>query len=467
MKVIICFCFITLIVMIGAAHVSAQNPDPAPDLTTFSMEDLMNLEVTSVSKKEEKLFRSAAAIYVITQEEIRRSGLTTIPEVLRMAPGLSVARIDGSKWAISARGFNGRFANKLLVLIDGRSVYTPQFAGMYWEIQNLPLEEVERIEVIRGPGGTLWGANAVNGVINIITKRAEDSQGGLLTIGGGSEEQGFGLARYGARIGADASYRVYAKYFNRGGLVNAAGYNAHDWQNWVGGGWRLDWQRSERETLTVQGDIHDTGLRETSTSISLFNPLAPRALTPAEYTGGNVMGRWTHAFSDRSDMTLQTYFDRSCYNSFDVGERVDTFDLDFQHRLAFGRQDLLWGLGYRVITDRTRTDSPTQFTPPGRTSHLFSAFAQDELMLVKDRLRLTIGSKLEHHYFTGFDAQPNARLLWTPSARQTVWAAVSRAVRTPARSDRGLRYNNSAFFDADGLLNVVAFLGNPKHNSEE
>ena len=457
------------IMMIGDGSLFAQTPNPASDLTTATLEELMNIEVTSVSKKEEKLFQSAAAIYVITHEDIRRSGLTTIPELLRMAPGLSVAQIDGNKWAISARGFSGRFANKLLVLIDGRSVYSPQFSGVYWEIQNFPIEEIERIEVIRGPGGTLWGANAVNGVINIITKHTKDSQGGLVTVGGGSEEQGFASARYGSVIGTNAYYRVYAKYFNRGGLVNADGFNLHDWQSWVSGGWRLDWKKSGRDALTLHGNIYDTSLRETSLNRSLSAPLAPPALTPAEYMGGNALGRWTHIFSDRSDLALQIYFDRSRYEPFDQGERVDTYDVDLQHRFAFGRQDLVWGLGYRLIADQNNANigTPVQITPKGRTVQIFSGFVQDEIMLIKDRLRLTIGSKLEHNDYTGFEVQPNVRLLWTLSARHTMWAAGSRAIRMPSRADVGLRVNSSAFPDPDGSPTVIALLGNSKAESEE
>jgi iron complex outermembrane receptor protein len=460
---------ITIMMMIGDNSISAQAPNPTPDLMTATLEELMNIEVTSVSKKEEKLFQSAAAIYVITQEEIRRSGLTSIPELLRLAPGLSVARIDGNKWAISARGFNGRVANKLLVLIDGRSVYTPQFSGVYWEIQNFPIEEIERIEVFRGPGGTLWGANAVNGVINVITKHAKDSQGGLVTAGGGSEEQGFASVRYGGVIGANAYYRIYAKYFNRSGLVNADGINLHDWQNWVSGGWRLDWKKSDRDALTLHGNIYDTGLRETSLNRALATPFAPPALTPVEYMGGNAVGRWTHIFSDRSDLALQIYFDRARYEPFDMGERIDTFDADLQHRFALGRQDLIWGLGYRLIVDTNNSNSgtPVQITPKRRTVQIFNGFVQDELTLIKDRLRLTIGSKLEHNDYTGFEVQPNARLLWTPSAHHTVWAAVSRAIKTPSRADGGLRVNISAFPDPDGSPTVIALLGNSKLKSEE
>ncbi|MEP7340326.1 MAG: TonB-dependent receptor [Acidobacteriota bacterium] len=449
------------------ASVWAQKTDT--DLTMTSLEDLMNIEVTSVSKKEERLFQTAAAIYVITQEDIRRSGLTSIPELLRLVPGLSVARIDGNKWAISARGFNGRFANKLLVLIDGRSVYSPETSGVYWEAQDVMIEDIERIEVIRGPGGSLWGANAVNGVINIITKRAKDTQGGLATAGGGSEERGFTSVRYGAKIGDNFDYRIYAKYFNRSGLLNQSGRGANDGQDALRGGLRLDWQLSKRDVLTLQGDIYDTRLRETSTTISLVAPYASPINTPGELMGGNALGRWKHTFSERSDMALQIYFDRARRETRDSGERLDTFDLDFQHHVSFGwRQDMVWGFGYRRVISQTNSNigTPVQFNPSGGSDQLFSAFAQDELTLVKDRLRLRVGAKLVHNDVSGFDLQPSVRLLWTPGERQTIWAAVSRAVRTPAIVEERVRVHITAFPGADGTPFVFTLFGNAGVKSE-
>ncbi|HKX31320.1 MAG TPA: TonB-dependent receptor [Blastocatellia bacterium] len=470
MKVMLYVWLIVVVMILGGARGSAQNQPVPPDLTTADLEDLMKIEVTSVSKREEKLFQSAAAIYVITQEEIRRSGLTSLPELFRLVPGMEVARIDGTKWAISGRGFNGRFSDKLLVLVDGRSIYSPIDSGVFWEAQQLPLEDIERIEIIRGPGGTLWGANAVNGVINVITKPAFETQGGLVTAGGGSEEQGFTSARYGGVIGARAHYRAYAKYFNRGGLVNAAGFNAHDWQNWLSGGWRMDWEKSERNSLTIQGDLYDTMVRETPTTIRPADPFAPPVLSPGELTGGNVLGRWNHVFSDRSETALQIYFDRARREIYEVSEHTDTFDVDFQHHLALGRrQEIVWGLGYRLINDRVSSTfgTPVQVFPEKQRNQIFSAFVQNELTLVKNRLRLTVGSKLEHNDYMGYEAQPSARLLWMPSQRQTVWAAASRVVKTPARIDRGLRYNIMAVPGPGPLYTVLAVFGNPNFKSEE
>ncbi|HWX40519.1 MAG TPA: TonB-dependent receptor plug domain-containing protein, partial [Blastocatellia bacterium] len=325
--VLILLCMLAL-----AISVPAQDPS---DLAAKSIEELMDIKVTSVSKKEEKLFKSAAAVYVITQEDIRRSGMSGIPDLLRTVPGLEVARIDGTKWAVASRGFNSRFTNKLLVLIDGRSVYSPDTSGVYWEALDLPLETIERIEVIRGPGGTLWGANAVNGVINIITKRAVDAQGGLVTAVGGSEDR-FGSVQYGGKAGAQAYFRVYAKYLNTSGLLLDDGGNASDGKNAAEGGFRLDWQPSGRDSLGLEGGLYDISLKERPATVSLVSPLASPGLTRGEFKGGDLLGRWTHAFSGRSDMALQVYWDRSIHDIHIVGARIDTFDFDFQHHFGLG-----------------------------------------------------------------------------------------------------------------------------------
>ena len=454
------------------ATVWAQKP--TIDLTTKSLEDLMNIEVTSVSKKEQKLFQTPAAVYVITQEEIRRSGMTSIPELLRRVPGLDVARIDGTKYAITARGFNGRIANKLLVMIDGRSVYSPETSGVYWEVQDLMLEDLERIEVIRGSGGTIWGANAVNGVINIITKRAQETQGGLITVGGGTEERGFGSTRYGGKIGEKAAYRVYGKYFNRSGLVNAAGNDANDSQNALRGGGRVDWQLNARDALTLEGDIYQSHLRENPVAISLFAPFAPPINRPGDFSGGSLLGRWTRAFSVRSDMELQLYYDRFSRDIFQLDGGIDTFDADFKHHIAIGkRQDIVWGFGARLVRHASNDSSapPVRFIPAKESIRLFSVFAQDEITLVKDRLGLVLGSKVEHSKrlmdtSAEFNVEPSVRMLWTPRSHQTIWAAVSRAVRTPARSDTDIRGNILAFPGSDGTPNILAFFGNRNFKSE-
>src|SRR6266849_2111927 len=425
------------------ATTEAQTSRSVPDVTAMSMEDLMNMQVTSVSKRTQKVADAAAAIFVITQEDIRRSGANSIPEALRLVPGLQVARIDQNKWAIGSRGFNGRFDNKLLVLIDGRSVYTPLFSGVYWNVQDVMLEDIDRIEVIRGPGATLWGANAVNGVINIISKKAKDTQSAIVTAGAGSEERGSGGVRYGSRIG-DTSYRAYGKYFNWGPSLYSSGMTAHDGWDALRGGFRADWTPAGSNSLTLQGDIYQSKYGETLTVPSLNAPYSSTFPNNGKYSGGNILGRWNHS-SEGSSMSLQMYYDNTTIadNSLFV-DHQNIFDMDFQDGFHLGNsQQFVWGLGYRSIRDRNDPSFSVSLQPNQLTLNHFSAFVQDEISLVDNRLRLTFGSKFEHNDFTGFEVQPNARLLWTLTPNQSVWTAVSRAVRTPALTEEGLRLNSA------------------------
>jgi iron complex outermembrane receptor protein len=406
------------------------------ELSSLSLEELMNVEVTSVSKRPEKLFEAAAAIYVITREDIHRSGVTSIPEALRMAPGLEVGRVDAHNWAITSRGFNDVYANKLQVNIDGRSVYTPLFSGVFWDVQNMFLDDIERIEIIRGPGATLWGANAVNGVINVITRTAKETQGVLIQAGGGTEERAFGGVRYGGQLGANAHYRVYGQYFNRDDSVQPSGARANDgW--WMGhGGVRLDWDPSESDLLTFQGDAYSGRVNQTFVVTSPTTPGGQSVETEYVVEGGNALGRWTHAFSEDSALQLQLYYDGTRRRTAIFQEVRDTVDLDVQQRFALGqRHQFVTGLGYRLSGDDVVNAYPLSFDPDSRTTQLLSAFLQDEITLVDELLRLTLGSKFEHNDFTGFEFQPGARLLWTPHVRHTAWASVSRAVRTPSRAE--------------------------------
>ena len=456
------------VMTVGCIEAFAQEQSLRPDLTEKSIEDLMNIEVTSVSKKEEKLSQTAAAIYVITQEDIRRSGMTSIPELLRMVPGLSVAHLDANKWAISSRGFNELFANMMLVLIDGRTVYTPLFSGVYWDVQDTLLEDIERIEVIRGPGATLWGANAVNGVINIITKQAKDTQGGLVTAGGGNQERGFGATRYGGKVGNRGYYRFFAKYFDRDAFANSPGQKAVDGWNIFRGGFRTDWDLTHRDSLTVQGDFYNGHAGVTLPAVVSLSPPTARPLDDRTHmTGGNLLGRWNHAFSDRSQTKLQLYYDRTDRRDVVLGEIRHTFDLDFQHRVAIGkRHDVVWGFGYRFTTDQTIGSLTFSFDPSSRSDNLFSTFAQEEIVLLPDRLRLTLGTKVEHNAYTGFEVQPNVRLLWTPRPHHAIWAGVSRAVRSPSRLDANGRFNETAFLDPDGTPVLLSELSNPQVPAE-
>ena len=417
------------LLLFGAA-LRAQSVAPLPTpsaLKKMSVEQLMDIEVTSVSKRPEKLSVAASAIQVVTADEIRRSGATSVPEALRLASNLEVAQIDSRQWAITARGFNNVFADKMLVLIDGRSVYTPLYAGVYWDVQDTMLEDLDRIEVISGPGATQWGANAVNGVINITTKDAKDTQGALVTGGTGSELRTSAAARYGGQVAPGVFYRVYAKYFDRGDSVRTNGNKSND--SWRTGqvGFRVDWDTAADTQLTLQGDGYD----------GTEGQLGPDNI---RVNGGNLLGRWTRKLAENSDVKLQLYYDRThrrIPGSFT--QNIDTYDLDFQHRRPLGAaHDLVWGLGYRLVDDSVENTPANAFLPPRVKRQLFSGFLQDEVALVRDQLHVTLGTKVEHNDYTGFEWQPSARLAWRPDRMQTVWSALSRAVRTPSRIDRDL-----------------------------
>jgi iron complex outermembrane receptor protein len=431
----------------GAAADTNEVTTPA-ELKRLSLDDLVNQDVTIVSRRAEKLSASPSAVQVITGEEIHRSGATSLPEALRLAPNLEVAQVNSHDWAISARGFNNTLANKLLVMIDGRTVYTPLDAGVFWDVQNVLLDNIARIEVVSGPGGTLWGANAVNGVINIVSKSARDTQGLLVEGGGGSLLQDFGAVRYGGGNGTNLFYRVYAQRFDRNDTVFPDGSDATDFWDMSQGGFRMDWYQSDANTLTVQGDAYSGS--EASTNGDTF------------VDGQNVLARWSHVISDTSDLSIQAYFDRTWREVPDsFAEDLKTYDLDLQHRFALGeQQSVTWGGGYRLMADQVQNSAALAFIPPDRNMQLFSAFVQDEIMLVPDRLQLTLGTKMEHNDFSGFEFQPSGRLAWTPDDWQTFWAAVSRAVRAPSRIDSDVRLpetppyqlKGAADFDSETVL---------------
>ena len=322
------------------------------DLTELSIEALMDIEITSLSKKSQKLSDAPAAVFVITNEDIRRSGVTSIPEALRMVPGIQVAKITANQWAVTSRGFNGRFSNKLLVLMDGRSVYTPLFSGVFWEVQDTLLEDVDRIEVIRGPGGSIWGANAVNGVINIITKSAADTQGGLVVAGAGTEEKAFGSFRYGGTVKDDIHYRFFGKYFDRDEAVFADGSDAADGWDFLRGGFRLDAAPESDNRFMLQGETYGGTTGDTVEIGTYTPPYVEINDIEGDFNGSHLLGRWERDLGAGSDLGLQLYFDRAEWDSFVGGFRVDTYDVDFQHRFQLGRrQEIVWGLGYRYIRD--------------------------------------------------------------------------------------------------------------------
>jgi iron complex outermembrane receptor protein len=413
---------------------TARRPDTgvsAEALKQLSIEQLMNLQVTSVSKRPERLAQSAAAIQVITREDIRRSGASSLPEALRLASNLQVAQVDSRQWAIGARGFNGTTTNKLLVLIDGRTVYTPLYSGVFWDVQQVPLADIDRIEVISGPGATLWGSNAVNGVINVIMKHAKDTEGLLVSGGGGTELHGFGTVRYGGALGSDARYRVYGTGFTRSGSALPNGLDAADGWHLEQGGFRMDWDASDVSRVTVQGDLYDGRFGQ-----------APTAAQPnpgdVAASGGNVMAKWSHTLSERSNVVAQLYYDRTNRNIPNLfGEDLDIYDIDLQHQARLGaRHDLVWGLGYRLMNDRVANSPALAFVPAHVTRQWFTGFVQDEIALVPDQLHVALGTKVEHNDYTGFEIEPSGRLSWQLSQSGLLWTAVSRALRTPSRIDR-------------------------------
>src|SRR5579863_2605791 len=387
-------CSLTLLFSISSplfGQKPGQESGSGIDLTTLNIEDLMNVKVSSVSKKEQKLSRAAAAIFVITPEDIRRSGATSIPDVLRMVPGMNVAQINGSTWAIGARGFNQQFSNKLLVMIDGRVVYTSNFAGVFWDtILDFPLEDIARIEVIRGPGGTIWGANAVDGVINIFTKKASETSGGLAVAEGGNIDQEGGLVQYGGDVKQGTDYRVDAKYFNRANLLDLNGKNGEDSWHQLRGGFRMDSTLSPKDSLMVEGDIV-TG-REGEFGYVLPSVTSSGYVAESEEINlgnGSLETVWNHVFSSRSDTSMQISYDRHKRDDPQNPETRDTLDFDFQHHFALGgRQDVVWGLGYRYTTDLLG-GSLTVFEDPASSTHqIFDGFFQGEIALIQDRLYL-------------------------------------------------------------------------------
>ena len=456
----------SLLIFSNAA--TGQEAAVPEDLMDMSLEALMNIEVTSVSKKPQKRSEAAAAVYVITNEDLRRWGVTSIPEALRRVPGISVARIDASKWAITARGFNSRFANKLLVLIDGRSVYTPLFAGVYWETQDVVLEDVDRIEVIRGPGGTLWGANAVNGVINIITRSSADTPGKMVSVTAGNEVRGIGSARHGGKLKNGGDYRIYAKYSSHDSGHNPAG--AHD--DWRTGqiGFRSDWAGKDSDSITLQGDLY-----EGKTGQLVNVPTGPAGPPPttivpivddSDLKGGNLLFRWSRQLEDDSDLALQVYYDHVGRDGAVLFEDRDILDIEFQHRFPWrNTHDVVWGFDYRFTRDDTESNPTFALDPSSRSVSLYSTFIQDEISLTED-LRLTLGSKFEHNDFSGFEYQPNVRLAWSLDESRTLWGSVSRAVRTPARGEHDVLLRLAPPPAADPGVPVLA-AGSSSYDSED
>jgi len=413
---------------------STRHGSQAADLTQMTLEQLMNVEVTSVSKRPERLADAAASIFVISAEDIRRSGVTTLPEALRLAPNLHVAQAHASGYAITARGFNNSAANKLLVLIDGRSVYTPLFSGVFWDVQDVLLEDIDRIEVISGPGSTLWGTNAVNGVINVITRSARETQGGLVAAGAGNREFG-GAVRYGGSFGSDGSYRVYAKHLDHDHTSTATGAPKSDAWHKSQAGFRADWGRA-RDQFTVQGDAY-TGRMGQPLPGTISIAGVALALDTISVSGANLITRWRRALEGGSNLSVQAYLDyteRTVPPTF--SEDLTTADIQFQHSLRpIGLHTLTWGAEYRYAWDRVTNSEIVAFLPAHVNQSWLSLFAQDEIALRPD-LKMTLGARLERNDYTGWEFLPTARLAWNVTPEHLLWTAATRTVRAPSRLDR-------------------------------
>ncbi len=422
------------LILLCLSQVPAQAaPNEPADL---SLEDLLKVEVTTASRKTQQLNDTAAAVFVISRDDIQRAGAASIPELLRLAPGVSVGRIAANRYAVSVRGFNGRFANKLLVLMDGRSIYSPLFSGVLWEFEDTMMEDVERIEVIRGPGGALWGANAVNAVINIITRKSRDTTGAVAVVGASTTEPGFMAARYGGTL-ANGHYRVWAQTHSQDASVDAKGGDAHDSARTTRAGFRADWARPSGNRVTLSGAGFNTVAGDVWSIASLVSPTGARR-TPVSETGqgGHLLARYEWALSSNAEAALQTYLHVSRLKVSDVlREERTTYDLDFQYRTIGTSHDVLWGLGYRHSPDKVTSNGTYELQPGSRVFAIASAFIQDEWTLVPDKFRVIGGFRVEHNNFTGIEPQPNLRAIWTPSLSQSLWGAASRAIRTPSRGE--------------------------------
>jgi iron complex outermembrane recepter protein len=431
--------FLASVLAIGPAIPVHAQDAPTTNLLDMSIEDLLSMEVTSASRKKQSLAQTAAAVFVITRDDIRRTGAQSVPEALRLAPGLQVAQIDANKWAIGSRGFNGRFANKLLVLMDGRTLYTPSFSGVLWDVQDTLLEDVERIEVIRGPGGTLWGSNAVNGVINIITRDSRESQGGVVSATLGERQAASAFARFGGTTEGGIGYRAFAKYGSGAENEDMSGVaTADDWrQSRVG--LRADWDANDNQTFSVNSEAYKGTSGETLHLPSVMPPYSLRSNSEQNVSGAFVRGQWERIGAPGVETSAQIYYDATRRDTSIFGEDRDTLDLEIQHRFPLGaRHDVIAGVAYRHDSFQIKQSEHVQVVPATPSNTRLSAFVQDEIALLPN-LALTLGTKIERNELSENDVDllPNARLNWAVNERDDLWAAVTSALRTPSYADRG------------------------------
>jgi iron complex outermembrane receptor protein len=451
--------------LLGAPHADAQTPD----LRLATLEDLMKIEVTSASRREQLAEDVPAAVYVIGHDEIRRSGLTSIPELLRLAPGVQVAQVNANKWAVSVRGFNGLYSNKLLVLVDGRSIYNPAFATVLWDTEDFLLEDIDRIEVIRGPGGAMWGANAVNGIINIITKSSASTSGGFVQVGGGTLDAANAAARYGNTVGR-LHYRVFAQGSSHGaGITPAGAMPASDrWHSFTSGV-RADWSQGPN-ALMVQGSSTHGQQRPLWFNLDPAGIAAGQLGTSdiSETHVAHVLARWTHTRPTGESLQVQAYYDRGARDeTIGIYQRT-TWDIDAQYHVTAGsRHDLVAGGGYRLIEEVLEGRSGYAFTPGRARPIIVNGFAQDTIALAARRVELTLGAKYENNTFAGAGFQPTSRVLWKVTPQQRLWASAARAIRIPSLIDRGMHLEYPPTVLPNGLLMIGGAIGNPDFRSEQ
>ncbi len=471
-------------VLLSCFTVVRADSEPSSPLD-LSLQELLEIEVTSVSRQAESLSSAAAAIYVITGEEIHQRGFQSIPEALRDVPGLHVAQIDSQKWAVSSRGFNGRYNNKMLVLIDGRSVYSPEFSGVYWEVQDTLMADIDRIEVIRGPGAAIWGANAVNGVINIITRHSADTLGGYAELGAGDYQQAFAGFRYGGRLAPGLTGRAYVKAFKRddldfdpadvnpsaAALISQSDTDNSWWQQQMGG--RLDMSLGAASSLTLSAAAYDSMMDQTVTIPTLTAPYIDYPNIDTASRGWHLLGDYSRALSADSQLNLQAYFDHAKRDESLFGFSRDTVDLEMSHHFEIGeRHELLWGMGYRHINNELDANQSVINTQgDNESTNLWSLFVQDQITLKPDTLWLTLATRVEHHSYTDFEWQPTVRLSWQPDEQHRFWTALSRAVRTPSQAEHEYMINVGNLapmsdFNPTPFVSRLILQGNSNYDSE-
>lgn len=450
-------CTVLVMATLPAAAAAAE----LDALKKLSISELTQIEVTSVSRGGEPLGGAAAAIAVVTSQDIVRSGAISIPEVLRGLPGIHVGRRNANSWAVASRGFSSINSEKLLVLSDTRSIYTPLVSGVAWDVQNYVMEDIDRIEVIRGPGATQWGSNAVNGVINITTKHARDTQGLLLGLGAGTEDHALLSARHGGRLGGTGHYRVFGQYFDRDASALADPSSPDDW-HMAHLGFRADWDRGDDDGFTLQGDWYEGRIGQVGPAVTVIGQPGPEPPLRTRVRGGNMLARWAHTTASGGGIVLRGYFDRTVRNDPSYYDELDTYDLDFQHHFALAAHDLTWGLNFRHTANTDRQKVVFAVDPPRARDQLYSGFLQDRIA-IGDAASLTLGTKLEHNGFSGFEVQPSARIAWQLPRDQTLWAAISRAVRVPSRLERDV----SIEVTPPGSDPAAYLFGNPDFEAED